>query len=185
MACPPSRAPRRGAWLAACVLLAPLACISIVSAPDDGDWRHDGERSACSTGPAATLGTPLPVLPADARPSGPECVPRCGVEKGTYPTFGYQWPVAALPSGACSYEGEVCLMGAVSTLDCPPQSSLPVVACSLSSYACRCEGGAWRCYVWSRGASACVCPLLPDGAPWPALYPDGAPWGADWDGGGG
>lgn len=120
----------------------------------DDDWSYDGPRSSCSTGAPYDLGTHFPELNAPDAMDAPECVPRCGEKGGVFFNFGTTWPVAALPSGACSYDGEVCSMTAVHTRECPDRT---MVACSLTPYACRCENGTWRCYAGLRGASACLC----------------------------
>lgn len=134
------------------------------SSDDPDDWSYDGPRSACSTGVAHDdLNASFPQAPLDQRWSdAPECVARCGEQKKSVGHYGITWTVSALPSGSCSYDGEVCSMGAVRTRECPDGRT---VACSLTGYACRCEDGNWRCYSGPQGASACLCsvPVPVDG----------------------
>jgi len=139
-----------------------LACSSA-----DG-WSYDGPRSACSTGAPHGLSSSIPELPNSAgNVQAAECIARCGVSREEHGHYGSTWTVAALPSGACSYDGEVCSMSAVRTLECPDGRT---VACSLTGYACRCESGSWNCYAGAPGASSCVCSLPEAGTP----EPDGA-----------
>ncbi len=126
---------------------------------DPNDWSYDGTRSACSTGPAYELSTDFPQLTEEVE-RAPECVPRCGVEKRQLSHYGTTWTIAALPSGACAHDGEVCGMGAVRTRECPDGQT---VACSLTPYGCRCEKGSWRCYAGAVGASACICTNIDGG----------------------
>jgi hypothetical protein len=125
-----------------------------------GSDPYSGPRSGCSNGPAYDRGTAFPPLDPNAEARGlPECVARCEAPgKASYAPYGTVHSVAALPSGSCAYDGEACSMGAVRTLDCPDGTT---VACSLTSYACRCEGGTWRCSSGPPGASACTCQLPP------------------------
>lgn len=126
----------------------------------DDEWSYDGPRSPCSTGAPYDLETHFPDLDAPDALDAPKCVPRCGEKGGAFFNYGTSWSVAALPSGACSYDGEVCSMTAVHTRECPDRST---VSCSLTPYACRCEDGNWRCYAGLRGASACLCRDLTSG----------------------
>ncbi|MBX3208302.1 MAG: hypothetical protein KF764_24865 [Labilithrix sp.] len=128
--------------------------VACSSSEDASDGAYDGPRSACSTGPAYGLGTEFPELEQGSANGAPECVPRCGEQKGSFAPYGVVLPVSALPSGACAYDGEVCGSSAVRTLECPDGRT---IACSLTPYACRCEGGDWKCYAGVQGASACVC----------------------------
>lgn len=148
--------PRALVFAVTAVSILVFACSS-----KDDDWSYDGPRSSCSTGAPYDLGTHFPELNApDGARNTPECVPRCGEKGGVFFNFGTFWSVAALPSGACSYDGEVCSMTAVHTRECPDRTT---VACSLTPYGCRCENGNWRCYAGARGASACLCRDLTSG----------------------
>ena len=138
----------------AAVVVAVLVACSQADDPDDGSY--DGPRSPCSTGAPYDLQKLQPLPGNEPSSEAPECIARCGVQKAQLGHYGVTWSVAALPSGACSYDGEVCSMRAVRTLDCDDGRT---VACSLTGYACRCESGSWKCYHGAQGASACICSL--------------------------
>jgi len=91
----------------------------------DDDWSYDGPRSPCSTGAPYDLETHFPDLDAPDALDAPKCVPRCGEKWGAFFNYGTSWSVAALPSGACSYDGEVCSMTAVHTRECPTARRYP------------------------------------------------------------
>ena len=126
-----------------------LGLVSSAACGDD-DEVYDGPRSECSTGEPYAPGTELPASPNE--PSAPACVPRCGETARGPDSFPL---MSALPTGSCPYERERCTMAARYTCRCADGST---GIGAVNGYACRCEGGAWRCVVSSQGASPCSCP---------------------------
>jgi hypothetical protein len=140
--------------IAAVFCLAACSSSSNDARPTTSALSSDGQ-SACSTGPAYVFETAFPDI-ENADSSLPECVPRCenGDKRSGYGTASNAWTIEALPSGACTNDGEACQMAAVRVRTCPSgEKSM----CSYTGYECHCEGGNWKCYSGPKGASACTC----------------------------
>lgn len=152
----------RVVWASVAAGLVVTACTT--TSRESHEWTYDGPQSSCSTGPAYPFDTTFPPLDPKVTVRAPGCVARCGAVLEPHDYYGTPWSIDALPSGACTHDGEICQVerGAVRTRTCDDGRK---VACSLTPYACRCEGGTWRCYQGPQGASACVCSLLDSGVP--------------------
>ena len=108
------------------------------------DSDRSGEHDvACSTGPASPSTIDLPFSTHTATH---ECTPRCGAVRQA-PDNTYD--ADALPSGACSADGDVCTL-ALREPCCGMRGAL-------STFSCRCSAGTWSCGVAVRGAAACIC----------------------------
>lgn len=127
-----------------------VACASNAATTMDADSGAGAQRSACSTGPAYDYRSQFPDEPgATSVSTEPECTPRCGTGRRAGATVN-PFSIEALPSGACSVEGELCAMAAQATCPCPNEQAPSNV------YRCRCSGASWTCSIIQAGGSICT-----------------------------
>lgn len=134
------------------------ACMSSGSPSSSNEYGpyseppYVGPRSPCSTGPAHPWDTTFPEGPRQS--PHPVCVERCGMHPTM--TWGERGGVSptmdAVPSGACSFEGEACSMVAVRPC-CSPEGDQGQALL----FECRCHGGTWACASTHHGGGACAC----------------------------
>ena len=132
------------------VVFGPSAIVALAIACTSAETeRYDGPRSPCSTGPLYTYETQFPYH--DGKPfTAPSCIVHCGQEAD-----GPSTTTAALPSGSCNYDGELCQMVAYRERVCPSGQRS---RCNHTRYMCRCESAEWRCYIAGPpGGSFCAC----------------------------
>jgi len=141
---------RRTLFVSSAIFL--VACLDagitpVAPSPED---PYLGPRSTCSTGPAVSNDATFAEGPRESRQ--PVCVERCGEHEprkwgaaSTSPGF------EAVPSGACTYDGEACSMVAVRTCACTDRGQAYL-------FECRCAGGTWACRAAVHGGDPCVCP---------------------------
>jgi hypothetical protein len=137
-----------------CILAA--GCSESATSSSAADAAADASEAAspCSTGPAydaSANSTPFPYRPPSDAGALPTCTPRCG-SKG--PSAGFS-NVDALPSGACSQEGELCGMSVSYYCEGAGLGRVDGMECA-------CEGGTWKCWITSQGGGICATPQ--DGA---------------------
>ena len=126
--------------------------MAIACSPSSSEGTYDGPRTTtCSVGPPYDVQSYPPARAASSSANVGACVPRCGGEE-MYPGLsGPIYAIAALPSGACPNDGELCTMTAAVVRSCQGQTR----GCDVSLFECACESGSWRCYVTSQGGGVC------------------------------
>lgn len=115
-----------------------------------GDASGASSSSPCSDGPQYTWDS---VFPAEDVPAGydvnanknpPTCTNHCATDH--YPAATYvAYPYEALPSGACTSDGELCSMRAKPRCPCINDVGFPLPEGGYSTFYCRCGGGQWHC----------------------------------------
>ena len=111
-------------------------------------------QEACSDGPRWPNGTKFSYEtngPVDA----PPCIPHCGPNASASALWGPpalgKLTSAALPSGSCADEGNVCTMGAEWLGPCPPGGT---AAGPFDLFICRCTSSKWECTVDATSPSS-------------------------------
>ena len=131
-----------------------VACLDNISTDIPTDFPYTGVQSACSTGPAYANDAVFDAGPAESQQ--PNCVPRCGAHPNlvwstsTGVNAGPSPTLEAVPSGACTYEGEACSMVAVRAC-CPSSPGAGLL------FECHCTNLTWNC-VAANASGAVACP---------------------------
>jgi hypothetical protein len=151
------------------IVIALALAVVIAMACNDPNARYDGPRSECSTGPPRTSIPNERALDEPRNGGDPYCVARCGdVSSAHFGASGGPLPtVSALPTGACSEDGERCQMHVIELYSgacCPKDMGYT------SHVVCECRAGTWICGPIGGGSGG-VCVCLPDGGPVPVSDP--------------
>jgi hypothetical protein len=108
---------------------------------------------ACTDGPRWPNGSQFSYERDGPTDAGP-CTPHCGPNPKASALWGSMTmglTTAALPSGACSHEGNTCTMAAEWLGPCPLGDSAEG---PLDLFICRCTSGQWGCTIDATAPSA-------------------------------
>lgn len=103
-------------------------------------------RSACSMGPPHVHDSEFPMETNLEHDVLPECVPRCDAK------VYHHHNISAVPSGACTVEGERCMMALRKGCLVAPES---YVQGAVHGLECRCRAREWHCVITVPGSGGC------------------------------